>query len=332
MRNCAISLLIPTYNRIDALNQLLDSLRHQTVSPECFEVIIVDDGSTTPVSVEANAYPFAIRLFRQANAGPAAARNTGLKHVRAPLTLILNDDAIAANDLIETHLKVHAQRTDKVAVLGQFPFVASLLNSPFMKVLDASDLLFPHRYLTPWELHGGGFFWTCNLSIATAALRAVDGFDEATFHDAICEDIELGFRLQQRGYQVLYVPEAVCEHDHYISPEAYARRGRKQGINMVKLARIHGWHHLQLDEKQITVHDFLEERRKDYAQMKPKAESVLAMLMRLESRKDSCTIEQLQKIHRAAWWVDRTEYYGGLIDELARTLESHWPPLAIRIA
>jgi len=194
-----------------------------------------------------------------------------------------------------------------------------------MQVLNASDLLFPHRFLKPWGLHGGGFFWTCNLSIRTDVLRAVNGFDEATFHDAICEDIELGFRLQKRGIQVLYVPEAKCEHDHYISPEAYARRGRKQGINMVKLANIHGWHHIQLDEKQCTAHDFLHERRKDFHRMKPKAERIMALLMRIESRSKPCTVTELEKIQYAALWIDRTEYFGGLVDELQRTLDAESP-------
>ena len=311
-----LSIIIPTYNRIDALEQLLQSLSNQSVSAHCFEVIVVDDGSARPVELQANKYPFQLVSLRQENAGPAAARNHGISHAKAPLTLILNDDAIADPKLIEVHLKTHAERTDKVAVLGQFPFALHLLDSPFMQVLDASDLLFPHRYLTAGELHGPGFFWTCNISLPTQALRDVDGFDDRNFRQAICEDVEIGFRLAAIGYQVLYNPEAICIHDHYISPLAYVKRARKLGVNMAKLARIHGWDQLNFGKPIEEFDEYLAKRRREYEALLPKADSILVAIERVEASRKIGTLEQLNTFMDAVWWVNWTHYLGGMLEEL----------------
>lgn len=234
-----LSILVPTYGRPDLLEQLLGCLERQTLDPACFEVIIVDDGSPEPVAVDASARAFAVQLIRQDNAGPAAARNTGLAHCRAPLTLILNDDALPAPDLLAKHLEIHAEVGDKVAVLGTFHFNQRSLQSPFTQILAATDLLFDFPRLRHGELHNWTYFWTCNLSLSTSDLRAVGGFDAERFHKAIVEDVELGYRLEQVGYRVLYREDARCEHDHALTPTGYFARAVNLGIYLARMYRKH---------------------------------------------------------------------------------------------
>lgn len=234
-----LSVLVPTYGRPDLLAQLLGCLRVQTLDPARFEVIVVDDGSPEPIVVDERAWPFAVRLFRQANAGPASARNTGLEHCRAPLTLILNDDALPAPDLLSKHLEIHAQAEAKVAVLGTFRFNSRALQSPFTQILAGTDLLFAFPRLRHGEYHDWTYFWTCNISMSTGDLRAVGGFDAERFDKAIVEDVELGYRLQQVGYRVLYREDARCEHDHVLTPEGYFKRGVNLGIYLARMYAKH---------------------------------------------------------------------------------------------
>src|SRR5690554_4986454 len=80
-----ISIIIPTYNKATHLARLLPSILVQTVSPQNYEVIIVDDGSTdeTPSVVEPFKDLFPHFLYvRQENKGIGGARNAGLKHAR----------------------------------------------------------------------------------------------------------------------------------------------------------------------------------------------------------------------------------------------------------
>ena len=341
MNSLDLSIIIPTYNRIDALRNLLRSLSEQTVSAERFEVIVIDDGSAMPVTLDPHRYPFALHLHRQENAGPAAARNVGIAQAQAPLTLILNDDGIAASDLLEVHLRVHAERNDKVAVLGQFPFTEHLLTSPFMQVLDASDLLFPHRYLTAGELHGPGFFWTCNISLPTAALRTVGGFDDKNFRQAICEDVEIGFRLAYEGYKVLYIPEAKCEHEHYISPAAYVRRARKLGVNTAKMAEIHGWHLLNFKEwntlgAQYTLAEIEEmywNKKHLYEHALPHAQTIFVQVERIERDGIAPGLKALNQLMDGIHLLNWVYYLEGVLAEFNARYHFEQPQrVALRIA
>ncbi len=238
-KNIRLSILVPTYDRPDLVQQLLVALRRQTLASDQFELVLVDDGSPQSVEVNQADYGFAIRLVRQENAGPGAARNTGLEHCRAPLTLILNDDAIPAPDLCERHLAIHAETNGKLAVLGTFGFTERALQSPFTQLLADSNLLFSFDSLRHNQLHNWTYFWTCNISLPTAALRQVNGFDAERFDKAIVEDVELGYRLEKNGYRVLYREDARCEHDHALTPGSYFRRGVDLGIYLARMYQKH---------------------------------------------------------------------------------------------
>jgi GT2 family glycosyltransferase len=238
-----LSVLIPTFERESCLRNVLGGLARQSYDPRRFEVIVVDDGSRTPPNidpVDVESLPYSVRLLRQENGGPASARNRGLAECRAPLVLILNDDALPDPKLVATHLNAHAGAPDKTAVLGSFRFSESALKSPFVQILDNSDLLFNFPALRHGEHHDWTFFWTCNLSLSVSAIRDAEGFDEERFREAICEDVELGYRLEQRGFSVLYREDAICHHDHVLSAASYFRRQESWVRNMIRFREKHG--------------------------------------------------------------------------------------------
>jgi len=234
-----LSVIVPTYGRPDRIAALLGHLSRQTLPPSAFEVVVVDDGSPTPIAIDPAAFPFPLQLLRQENAGPASARNRAIRHARAELVLILNDDAIPRPDLLEVHLAAHAAAGDRVAVMGSFPFTARSLREPFTRLLAGSNLLFDEPGLRDGALHDWTFFWTCNISLRRSLLEEVGGFDARTFRDAIVEDVELGYRLQQRGVRVLHRADAVCEHEHPLTVDDYFRRAFKLGVNVAKMWRKH---------------------------------------------------------------------------------------------
>lgn len=234
-----LSVIVPIYGPSARLRTLLESLDRQTLSPDRFEVVVVDDGSPEPIVAYAADYGFSLTLVRQENTGPAGARNRAIELARAPLTLILNDDAVPADDLLETHLALQAEAPERVAVLGTFPFTAAALESPFVQLLHESDLLFDVPRLRSGEFYGWGFFWTCNLSLPTGALRAVGGFDAENFPHPVMEDVELGYRLEQQGWRVWYREEAKCEHDHVLTHESFFRRMEQYGESLVRMWRKH---------------------------------------------------------------------------------------------
>jgi GT2 family glycosyltransferase len=233
-----LAVIFPTYGRPERARALLEKLSGQTLAPERFEVVCVDDGSMPALELP-REWPFRFVFERQENAGPGAARNRALEHVQAPLCLILNDDAVPASDLLAGHLAAHASTSGKLAVLGTFHFDASSRASAFVELLDRSDLLFDFSALKNGELHGWPYFWTCNISLPTRALREAGGFDAENFRD-IVEDVELGWRLERAGYRVLFRSDLVAEHAHRWGIEAYFGRAVRLGRNLVRMYRKHG--------------------------------------------------------------------------------------------
>lgn len=221
------------------MRALLELLSVQTLAPGRFEVVCVDDGSEPPLELPSE-WPFRFVLLRQPNAGPGAARNRALQEVRAPLCLILNDDALPAPGLLAGHLEAHARERAKVAVLGSFRFDAWSRQSAFVELLERSDLLFQFSGLRDGELHAWPFFWTCNLSLPTRALRESGGFDAQGFPGAVLEDVELGWRLERAGWRVRYRAELVAEHAHRYTTAAWFERARRLGRNLVRMYRKHG--------------------------------------------------------------------------------------------
>lgn len=113
MNICPVSVIIPSFNRQEYLSRAIRSVTRQTCP--CSEIIVVDDGSTDNsrhVVQEAAAHSArnSIRYVYQANGGPAAARNTGIRESHAPMLAFLDsDDHWHRNKLAEQFSRMEEQ-------------------------------------------------------------------------------------------------------------------------------------------------------------------------------------------------------------------------------
>lgn len=194
------------------LSHLLEALGRQTLTAGRFECIVVDEGRSMQQALDGLTCPFEVRLLHNEAGGPGAARNMALQHSSGRWTLYLDDHAQLADDLLEQHLRAHAGSGAKGIVLGSFPFSQEALASPFVQILQASDLLLPFDSLREDQNLAWTFFSTNNLSLATEALREVGGFDSKLFDTAVGGDTELGFRLAAQGYTLQYFPICYAEN------------------------------------------------------------------------------------------------------------------------
>jgi FkbM family methyltransferase len=316
-----LSVVVPTFGRPERIGALLAHLARQTLPPSDFEVVVVDDGSPTPITLEPDAFPFALRLIRQRNAGPAAARNRAIRNARADLLLILNDDAVPRPDLLEVHLAAHASAGDRVAVMGAFPFTARSLQEPFTRLLAGTNLLFDEPGLRPGALHDWTFFWTCNISLRRSLLDEVGGFDAETFRDAIVEDVELGYRLQQRGVRVLYRADAVCEHEHAITADDYFKRACKLGVNIAKMYRKHRDMRILWQRPGVDLERFREKAQAVCAEGMPQVERFLEELRRWAdgARDRDVPADELDGLRRQVRAISIAPTLRGMLEELARS-------------
>src|SRR5262245_2023039 len=118
-RHILVSIVIPTYNRRESLCRTLYSLFQQDFPMSDFEIVVVIDGSTdgTEEMLCSLEPPCALRWFVQENQGASAACNRGVEEARGELIVFVDDDNLAAPQLIREHTSSHADNPNK-AVLG----------------------------------------------------------------------------------------------------------------------------------------------------------------------------------------------------------------------
>ena len=226
----AFSVVIPTFERPEILLRVLDALGRQTGPPE-FEVVVVDDGSrdATPERLRALSPRYPFRFFRQDNSGPAAARNRGLEEARGRVILFLGDDTVPEPDLLAVHAATHGEpRPHPIAVLGYTTWPRDRRVSPFLHHINEYGLQFGYGLIDDPESVPFNFFYTSNISLPRALLKAAGLFD-TTFPHAAWEDIEIAYRMMRMGMKILYRPDAVARHHHDITFGSFRRRQEKAG-------------------------------------------------------------------------------------------------------
>ncbi len=233
-----ISVVIPTYNRLDTLQYVIPALLAQDLPAESYEIIVADslsnDGTAEYLAKIAIEAP-RVRHLPGPYSGRASARNAGIAAAQAPLVLFTDADIIAAPDLLSRHLARHAQPGTPRAVVGLEVQVSSYDDYVQKKRNPAKvDELHPRsRKRLDWL-----YFLTGNASAPRAQLDRVGGFDEA-FTGYGHEDLELGYRLKHAGVALEYEPSAVNYHWHPVPFEQQQGRMRLAGKSTVRFYRKH---------------------------------------------------------------------------------------------
>lgn len=214
------SIVVPTYDRPAALRACLGALAQMRYPRDRFEVIVVDDGS--PTSLESVVAPFRDRLdvtlHRQANAGPAAARNTGAQQARGPLLAFTDDDCRPAPGWLRA-LAAQFEQAPQALVGGRT--VNALPDNPFS---TASQLLIHYLYGYYNRRSGQArFFASNNIAVPAQRFQELGGFD-TTFPLAAGEDRELCDCWRHHDYPMRYAPEATVRHAHPMTLRSFWRQ------------------------------------------------------------------------------------------------------------
>lgn len=116
-----VSVIIPTYNRAHYICESIDSALAQTFKD--YEIIVVDDGSTDNTREVLKKYGDKIQYIYQANMGPPAAMNTGVRKAKGEYYLILGDDDALMPGMVERQVEVLDKNPDVAFVCSGIHFV-----------------------------------------------------------------------------------------------------------------------------------------------------------------------------------------------------------------
>jgi GT2 family glycosyltransferase len=210
MANPLVSIVIPTYARPKRLRECLAALSRQTMPADAFEVVVVDDGSPQPVVPPAATAPAgpAVRVIRQQNAGPSAARNRGVQEAWGELIAFTDDDCLPTPEWLATLVAAHRQYPD--ALVGGMTF-NGLANDVFAATSQMIiDLVYEHFNC---DQEAAYFLTSNNILCSRSAYVDLGGFD-TTFPRAGAEDRDFCDRWRASGRPLRLVPAATIEHRH----------------------------------------------------------------------------------------------------------------------
>jgi len=212
------SVIVPTYRRPAKLTECLAALACLDYPRDCFEVIVVNDGGNSPLAPLINAFVdrLDITLLIQANAGPAAARNTGVAQARGELLVFTDDDCKPEASWLRHFAERFASNPDRA--FGGLT-INALRNNPYS---IASQLVIDVGYAqNNSEADNAHFFTSNNLALPAEGLRAVGGFDP---NFKTSEDRDLCSRWIAKGRRMTYVPEAIVYHEHDLTFWSFCRQ------------------------------------------------------------------------------------------------------------
>lgn len=212
-----ISVVVCSYNGSRTIRDTLEGL--SSIRYPDFEAIVVDDGSTDGTGAIAAEYD--VKVIRTENLGLSNARNTGWQAATGEIVAYTDDDAYPDPDWLA--YLAEAFRGGEYAGVGgpNIPppgdgsIAACVANSPGGPV---------HVLLSDTEAeHIPG----CNMAFLRSALEAVGGFDPQ-FRVA-GDDVDLCWRLQERGWKLGFSPAAQVWHHCRNSVRTYWRQQKSYG-------------------------------------------------------------------------------------------------------
>jgi GT2 family glycosyltransferase len=219
------SVIIPTFNRPQDLTRCLLALSCLDYCKDEFEVVVVDDGggaNLEPV-VEVHRPHMQLRLLRQPNCGPAAARNNGAAHATGSVLAFVDDDCEPQGGWLRA-LDVCLARFPAALIGGRV--VNGLPRNPNDAASQAIiDFLGEHFNRDPAR---GRFFPSNNIAIPTELFRQIGGFD-ANFLRSASEDRDFCDRWLARGWRLVAAPDAVVVHSRNMSFQGFWKQHRLYG-------------------------------------------------------------------------------------------------------
>jgi glycosyltransferase involved in cell wall biosynthesis len=216
----SFTVVIPTFNRPQQLRLCLEALTTIAYPADGWEVVVVDDGSSQPLDeiVEPFFSRLNMRLLRKPNGGPAGARNLGVNHAHFDYIALTDDDCRPDPNWLHAMAKTLQEHPH--ALVGGYT-INALVDNPYAAASQLIvDIVYRHYNPNP---NAATFFTSNNMAMSKQDFLAVGAFN-ALFDKAAAEDRDFCDRWRFSGRPMLYQPNALMYHAHYMTLKKYLRQ------------------------------------------------------------------------------------------------------------
>jgi len=201
-----ISIIIPVYNEESIITSCLDALKQLNYPKDMLEIIVIDNNSKDKSADIVRSYPKVQYIFEERK-GRSAARNKGVKAAKGEMLAFIDADCMVSPDWLNDILKGFKSKSTGCCggkTLSYYPenIIEHYFDWSFKS--HASKMLnFSEKYFI------GPIFATSNLMCRKEIFESVGYFDE---NMAAGEDTDMVWRINLKGYQLNYVPDAIVYH------------------------------------------------------------------------------------------------------------------------
>lgn len=228
-RKPRFSVIVPVYNRVDEVDDLLKSLSAQSLKN--FEVVIVEDGSTVKCEsvVRAAAEAVDVKYFYKENEGRSIARNHGLERASGDYFIFFDSDCVIPPDYFAT--LTEELDANPVDCFGG-PDSAHESFTSTQKAINFAMTSF----LTTGGIRGGKVSLekfvprTFNMGFSRKVYERVGGFREM-----FSEDIDMSTRIREAGFSIGLIRPAFVYHKRRVDFKKFLRQVYVFGMSRITL-------------------------------------------------------------------------------------------------
>jgi GT2 family glycosyltransferase len=222
-----ISVLIATWMRRRQLELLIRDLQSQVVDAS-YEIIVCDSNSPDGSSDLVRALSVAdkrIKLISNCPNTLSSKRNAGLRESEGEIAIFMDDDVRVPSHFIAAHLNAQLASDGFMIGCGQVRFPKEWIQASNYSFFRDSRYIGPARPDLDHNRLPYNNITVMNLSFRRKEVLAKAGFVSERFKNYGCEDIEFGYRLIEKGFELKYIPQALMYHyEAGASLELYSKK------------------------------------------------------------------------------------------------------------
>lgn len=195
-----LSLILITHNRYGDLNLTLSTLKTQDTD---FELVVVDNGSTSTGTVRLEEFPDAKFLRLDANLGATGGRNAGIGLATGDILVFLDDDAFFADPGTLSAIRKRFHREDRLGIAASDARLFPSGEAERAAVPRRDKHILSSDYRT-------SYFCGVSFAVRRRFLEETGGFFESFF--LYSEELDLSWRFLDRGYEIVRASDYVVYH------------------------------------------------------------------------------------------------------------------------